>query len=194
MTETTRDRILEAARDLLATRGVKRTTMEDVADRAGISRVTVYRYFGDRVQLIRAATLQMAEALEAVAADMGSEASPDVEAYLARIGESVMELPPGVMGAMADLQRVHPEVYAEVRDRERTAIRSLFDLLYSAAEAQGRIRPGLDRRVVEVLFWEIVTGFLDNPELSRQGLTPSQVFDTTAAVLLRGILIDRPTG
>jgi hypothetical protein len=45
-----------------------------------------------------------------------------------------------------------------------------------------------------VLFWEIVTGFLDNPELSRQGLTPSQVFDTTAAVLLRGILIDRPAG
>jgi hypothetical protein len=104
-----------------------------------------------------------------------------------------MALPAGVMGAMADLQRVHPEVYAEVRDRERAAIRALFDLLYAAAETQGRIRPGLDRRVVEVLFWEIVTGFLDNPELSRQGLTPSQVFDTTAAVLLRGILVDRPS-
>jgi AcrR family transcriptional regulator len=191
MTATTRDRILDAARDLLATRGVRRTTMEDVADRAGISRVTVYRYFGDRVRLIRSAALQTAEALEAVAADMGSEAAPDVEAYLGRIGEAVMQLPAGVMGAMAELQRVHPEVYTEVRDRERAAIRALFDLLYAAAEAQGRIRPGLDRRVVEVLFWEIVTGFLDNPELSRQGLTPSQVFDTTAAVLLRGILVDR---
>jgi len=165
--------------------------MEDVADRAGISRVTVYRYFGDRVQLIRAAALQMAEALEAVILDMGSETAPDLDAYLERIGATVMDLPAGVMGAMADLQRVHPEVYTEVRGRERTAIRSLFDLLYSAAETQGRIRPGLDRRVVEVLFWEIVTGFLDNPELNRQGLTPSQVFDTTAAVLLRGILVDR---
>jgi AcrR family transcriptional regulator len=191
MTATTRERILEAARDLLATRGVRRMTMEDVADRAGISRVTVYRYFGDRVQLIRAAALQMAEALEAVILDMGSETAPDLDAYLERIGEAVMDLPAGVMGAMADLQRVHPEVYSEVRGRERAAIRSLFDLLYSAAETQGRIRPGLDRRVVEVLFGEIVTGFLDNPELNRQGLTPSQVFDTTAAVLLRGILVDR---
>jgi hypothetical protein len=79
-----------------------------------------------------------------------------------------------------------------VRGRERRAIGTLFDLLYSSAEAQGRIRPGLKRSVVEMLFWEVVTGFFDYPALQAEGLSPAEVFDTIVGILLNGILIDAP--
>ncbi|MBV9525104.1 MAG: TetR/AcrR family transcriptional regulator, partial [Candidatus Dormibacteraeota bacterium] len=39
--------LLEAARDCVATLGVRRTTVADVARRAGASRMTVYRLFPD---------------------------------------------------------------------------------------------------------------------------------------------------
>ena len=71
---------------------------------------------------------------------------------------------------------------------------SLFELLYSGAEAQGRIRPGLKRPVVEVLFWQVVTGFFDYPTLQAQGLSPAEVFRTIVDVLLNGILIPAPPG
>ena len=189
---TTRQRILLAARDLLVARGVRRVSMDDVAVAAGVTRMTVYRHFGDRESLVREAFLALAEALEAVIADLGGEQRPDVDAFLGRIGGVVGALPSGLQEAMAELQKAHPGVYAEVRDRERRAIGSLFELLYSGAEAQGRIRPGLKRPVVEVLFWQVVTGFFDYPTLQAQGLSPTEVFRTIVDVLLNGMLVEIP--
>lgn len=191
---TTRQRVLTAGRDLLVTRGVRRVSMDEVAAAAGVTRTTVYRHFGDRESLVRAAFLQLAESLEAVVADLGGETRPDVDAFLSRIGEVVLGLPTGLQAAMAELEKAHPEVHAEVRGRERRAIRALFDLLYSGAEAQGRIRPGLKRPVVEMLFWEVVTGFFDYPALQAQGLSPAEVFRTIVDVLLNGMLVPPARG
>jgi AcrR family transcriptional regulator len=46
------DRILEAADDCFTTYGISKTTMDDVARRAQVSRATVYRYFSDRESLM----------------------------------------------------------------------------------------------------------------------------------------------
>lgn len=189
---TTRQRILLAARDLLVARGVRRVSMDDVAGAAGVTRVTIYRYFGDRKSLVRAAFLHLAESLETLVAELGDEPRPDLDAFLSRIGELMTALPAGLQPATAELQRNYPEVYAEVRDRERQAIAALFDRLYSSAEAQGRIRPGLTRSVVEILFWEVVTGFLDYPALQDQGLSPAEVYRTIVDVLLNGMLVGGP--
>jgi len=48
----TRDRILAAAFEALEDFGLSRTTVEDVAQRAGLSRQTVYRYFPSKDALI----------------------------------------------------------------------------------------------------------------------------------------------
>ena len=49
-----RERILDAALDAAAASGIKNLTLDDVARRAGVGRVTVYRRFGDRQGLIEA--------------------------------------------------------------------------------------------------------------------------------------------
>jgi len=48
----TRQRILDATFDALGAFGLSRTTVEDVAQRAGLSRQTVYRYFPSKDALI----------------------------------------------------------------------------------------------------------------------------------------------
>jgi len=47
----TRESILEAAQNLFGERGFSKTTLEDVAQVAGVSRPLVYRYFGDKREL-----------------------------------------------------------------------------------------------------------------------------------------------
>jgi AcrR family transcriptional regulator len=48
------DRLLNAARECVLAVGVRRTTMTDVARRAGVSRMTVYRRHPDGAALLRA--------------------------------------------------------------------------------------------------------------------------------------------
>ncbi len=50
----TRRRIVEAAVDLHQSLGPAATTVSDVAERAGVGRVTVYRHFADETELLRA--------------------------------------------------------------------------------------------------------------------------------------------
>lgn len=52
--EIARGQILKAAESMFQRYGVVKTTMDDIAKEAGVSRPTVYRYFGDRDTLITA--------------------------------------------------------------------------------------------------------------------------------------------
>jgi AcrR family transcriptional regulator len=63
MADGTRERILEATVRAMATHGLARLTLEDVAREAGMSRQTVHRYFGTKDALIEAAILHEEEAL-----------------------------------------------------------------------------------------------------------------------------------
>ncbi|MED5240089.1 MAG: helix-turn-helix domain-containing protein [Pseudomonadota bacterium] len=54
-------KILDAGLALFIEFGLRRTTMEDVANRAGVGRATAYRRFGDKDQLIHAVILREAK-------------------------------------------------------------------------------------------------------------------------------------
>jgi len=51
---STEDRVLAAARECFLDVGLRRTTLADVARRAGVSRMTVYRQYGDFSSLVSA--------------------------------------------------------------------------------------------------------------------------------------------
>lgn len=56
--DTTARRVLEAAARQLELFGIQRTTMDDVARRAGVSRVTIYRHYATKDALVEAVVLQ----------------------------------------------------------------------------------------------------------------------------------------
>ncbi|MBI4261280.1 MAG: TetR family transcriptional regulator [Actinobacteria bacterium] len=74
----TRSRILDAAFEAVSAFGLARTTVEDVAHRAGLSRQTIYRYFPSKDHLILALVLREEERfLDGVRAEHAAE--PDLE-------------------------------------------------------------------------------------------------------------------
>src|SRR3954469_13601704 len=86
----TTQRILRAALAQFEDFGVRRTTIEDVARRAGVARVTVYRRFESKPRLIEAVVLGEAQRffaeLEAAVARFGSVEDRIVEAFAHTLG------------------------------------------------------------------------------------------------------------
>jgi TetR/AcrR family transcriptional regulator, transcriptional repressor for nem operon len=56
-----RERIVVAASELIAERGVAETSVDDVIERAGASKSQLYHYFEDRASLLRAVVIHNAE-------------------------------------------------------------------------------------------------------------------------------------
>lgn len=56
--DSANQRILDSARSLYIEFGLRRTTMEDVAKRAGMGRATLYRRFSEKDQLFKAVILR----------------------------------------------------------------------------------------------------------------------------------------
>ncbi len=101
------EHILDAALDLAAASGLRHLTMEDVARRAGVGRMTVYRRFGTRAALVDA--LAGREARRCLAELEG--ASP-VDAPLEQQVEAGFAAAMRIIGEhplLARLARVEPE-------------------------------------------------------------------------------------
>lgn len=85
--DTTATRILDAAVSECASRGIGALTIDGVARRAGVNRVTVYRRFGDRDSMLQAMTLRegrrMAEGIVVAISGVTDPADQLVEAFVA---------------------------------------------------------------------------------------------------------------
>jgi AcrR family transcriptional regulator len=79
---STRDRIVNAATDLIMERGYDKTTMRAIAERAGVSLGSAYYYFGGKEELIQGFYTRIArETHERAAADMD-----EVKSFKKRLG------------------------------------------------------------------------------------------------------------
>lgn len=55
------DRLLDAAQKLLADKGIRATTVSEVAEEAGVSRAWLYRHFPDKAALLGAAIVRLTD-------------------------------------------------------------------------------------------------------------------------------------
>ncbi|GGT43166.1 TetR/AcrR family transcriptional regulator [Streptomyces atratus] len=158
------EQILDAAREQFMTFGLRRSTVDDVAKRARVSRVTVYRRIGNKDSLISACLLReyrcfVVEVDDAVAALPTTE-DRLVEGFVAVLGH-IREHP-----LIGGLLRLEPETMLPFLTLESgpafLAIRDyLADRLRHARRAEGR--PVSDPAPVAELMVRITVSFLLNP-------------------------------
>ncbi|MCW2760433.1 MAG: transcriptional regulatory protein [Marmoricola sp.] len=82
MSTTTDEAILEAALQQIAITGARRTSADDIARRAGVNRVTLYRRLGGRDAILAAAYLQeTARVLGVIEAAIGEVPEPGTAGF-----------------------------------------------------------------------------------------------------------------
>jgi AcrR family transcriptional regulator len=192
--DQTREKILLSALALFSERGIAKTSLNEVAYRAGVTRVTVYRHFAEKKELAREVFLRVEQVFVKGLADLKRNPQADWEEVLDQIGEGLSSLPPGDAAArMEELKRIYPDVYSVVQRVRVATLNDLFEQLSIREKRQKLMRPGLNRQMVQAIFWELVINFFDNPRFKSLGLSDVELFHAVTDIILYGILKGRPT-
>lgn len=138
------DRYLDAAKEAILAVGWSRTTLTDIARRAGVSRMTLYRRWPDTQTLL--ADLMTREWSRTVAA--AADATGPAASSRGRVVQGVVATVQALRGdpLLRRVLEVDPEVllpYLLVRrGRTQDALGETLAEALSAAQADGTVRPG----------------------------------------------------
>ena len=192
--DQTREKIVLSALTLFSERGIRKTSVNEVAYHAGVTRVTVYRYFPDKEDLVREAFLRVERLFQNALAELKHNPQADCDSIFRRIGEGLSALPKGDAFARFDeLKRLYPHTYSSIQEVRVVTLNGIFEHFLSVAQRQGLLRPGLNRSLAQVVFWELVINFFDNQRFKSLGLSDAELYHAVTDIMLHGFLASEPT-
>jgi AcrR family transcriptional regulator len=154
--------LLDAARDCILAVGVRRTTLSDVARRAGVSRMTLYRHYGDLEALLSALMTREFGRLVAEAREHASDLPTTRERVVATVihGARALAGDP-LFGRLLDLdpELLLPYVTVRLGGVQRIAIAGTTeDLAHGAGD--GSVRTDVSPAVLAATIERMVRGFV----------------------------------
>lgn len=187
----TRQKVLDAARQLFAERGYEPATIRDIAKGAGMSTGAVFANFQDKAELFEAVLstdlVKLAETMKAAAAGEGSTRARLLSALGAGYHGSLEQLP--LVQAVIARSWFQP-VAAEMRTR--AAIKPILSVVTDTLQAgvrEGELRQDADVRLLGELIYD---AFLSNyRRAAYDGWTTEQLAERMgeqADVILAGAI------
>ena len=135
----TRRALVDAASELFAERGVHATTMDDIAQAAGMSRTSVFNYFGHKEMILCEIGARYVN--EIATPLRGSEATDPGQAFSA-VTEALAELAsrqPALISAVAR-ETTHPDPERRRCARDTMGYSQLIDEMLDSLNQQGVLR------------------------------------------------------
>jgi len=134
--DQTRDRLLAAGLNLLATKGYRGAITREIAMEAGVTEVTMYRHFRSKEELFAAAITEHAEQLINLVPEPSGNVETDLMILATGCLEHISSLPSKLMHIVPGLTE-HPklkEIIADIMRRFRAKTLALCHYYQSKAE------------------------------------------------------------
>jgi AcrR family transcriptional regulator len=188
----TRQRILDAARRLLASGTYSSVTMEEIAKEAGVAYQTVYAIFGSKPGLahglVEVGFPHVDDALK-LFGDL--QESADVELWLrtsARVNRLIYEICADMLRFMRESG--DPSLLARYRERQEQVFKEMTQFgLPAILEHSGRLRAGISPSEGVAVIWSLSGPDLYTELVFQRGWTPSRyeewLGDATINMLLQ---------
>jgi AcrR family transcriptional regulator len=140
------ERVLEAAAELASEDRFHTATMEELAQRAGVSRATVFTRFQSKLGVLEALSVRCQGGPEIQAIRDAVEVEDPVAALDALLDAtcSFWELQGFIMVQLKAIVVLEPDASALI-DQQRSEQREVVDAMVRRLEKDGRLRPGLTR-------------------------------------------------
>ena len=191
----TRRRLVEAAERVIRAKGLGRATTKEIAREAGLAEGTLYLYFADKLDLIRAVQEQLLPAFVDLLRRLPDKAgSRTVAANLTEVAEQGLAL-------YRDFMAVNAGVFAdpELLERHRTLLRAhgdgpqrAYDPIVAYLQAEqtlGRVAAAADPLAAAVLLLGACQQYVFVEQLIGADLHPLGDRPSPAAALVQALLV-----
>jgi AcrR family transcriptional regulator len=183
---TDESRLLDAARECILAVGWRRTTLTDVARRAGVSRMTIYRVWPDMQTLLAdLMTREWSQLASAAALGAAAEAT-GAERLAAGVVATVRALRDNAL--LRRILEVDPEMLLpyllDRRGRSRDGILALLEPVVVAGQDDGSVRRG-DPALLARSIMLAAHGFALSAQTMADGVTTEQLTEELHALVER---------
>ena len=188
-----REQIIETARRVIGERGTTEVSMDEIASQAGVARSTVYVYFANRDELLRACVQSMYDTIKDTIVELFEDSAPPLDRLRAVIGgvlERIDESPAFFRLAMATQATAGAAGAAAVGGALMMIgldMMRLLDDIISAGMDDGIFRAELDRDRAVSLIGQQIYGALSVRAGEPDPLPVNQASDEICAFILHGL-------
>jgi AcrR family transcriptional regulator len=190
--EDTKQRILHEAQALFFRFGFSQVTMDETAERLGMSKKTLYRFFPSKEDLLQEVTRAHLEEcdqeLTAICRQEGVDPLEKLKRYLNYLTALYAKMSEALL---YDLQRHAPEIWNQVEGKRQECLNTHFGALIKEGRQKGHFRKDVDERLFVLIYSHVLRDILNPQVLSELPFKPNQVFDTVVKVLFQGLLTDK---
>lgn len=189
--------ILDAAIDVFAEKGFAATRLDEVAQRAGVVKGTLYRYFATKEEMFKAVVHQtLAAHLETVEKSSAAFDGSLVEFVPMLLGQTAARLGDSRFPAIARVvfteSRTFPDLAAVWHDELVARMLALVTGLITKAQERGEVRPGDPKLYAFSILGPMVTGVLFHEVFGSDRPTApdlKKLASQHAEFVLRGLLV-----
>lgn len=186
--ETRRTGLMERILQLFFSEGVSNQTMEGIADKVGISKRTLYKYFPGKDLLIETVIRYKLESIEADILALQSDGQPYPDRLVGFFLIVEKAIKPMGNKMMSDIIKNAPWIWPKIDEFRHNHILVHLEALLNEGSKLGFLRSDLDLKIVGPMYVAIIEQIARPEFILKQAVAPGELVDVMIGVLLGGIL------
>ena len=186
-----KEKILKKAEELFLTFGFKSVTMDDIANKMGISKKTIYAHFNNKTQLVKETTLKVFEKIShGIDCICSLNKNPIEEIY--EIKKLVLEQLKGEKTSpQYQLSKYYPEIHNSLKKKQFDIMQDCVIENITKGVSQGLYRPDLNIEFVSRIYFLGMTGIKDEELFPSENFKNQELMENYLEYHLRGIVTEK---
>lgn len=191
-TDSTRQRIVEAARAHFFNHGFRSVTMDDLAEELAISKKTLYAHFPGKIELLEAVLADKFAGVERTLKNVTRTHPHDFPATLQQLlAGTKRELDEIRPPFVRDMRQKAPHVFELVERRRAALIQSYFGKIFVEGQRTGMVRKDVPAKLIIEILLATVQSIMNPPKMEELGMLPKEGFAGILKIVLEGALTSK---
>jgi AcrR family transcriptional regulator len=186
-----KNRIMISARDLFYIYGFSKVTVDEIANKLGMSKKTIYKFFPSKDELVQEVVRLSIHEMDTCCVGLMNQPNVNFADRLKQMMTMIgMQYAKMSRQLLEDLEKNAPAVWKEIADFRTEHIQKNFTNLLAQGVEHGVFRKDLDRDLILLIYSNVIRNIITPEILTQLPFTAAQVFDTIMVVLFEGIFTE----
>jgi len=180
-------RIIEVSADLFVKFGAKSITMNDISDKAGISKKTLYELFDNKDELLSKCIDFIHEQSDRERLELFESKEISIELVIEIVRKTALRINSINPNFVSDIKKYYPDIYkTKINQMERKAIEFYIEIIKVGVD-KGLFRSNINVEIASNLLHEQINQLIHTDTFPSDKFPKSEVFRTMMDIFIRGI-------